>query len=285
MAGRFSRLRPPTRCPVFFEAAAAGRRADHQGDSRGVYRQSHPLDARHHQRHQQLHPDPDDGVRHGLPEALREAQVAGFAEADPTLDINGWDAGHKAIILASLAYGFWVGTEKVYVEGIEKITATDIRFAAQLGYAIKLLAIIKAGKRSEIEVRVHPTLIPRDHVLASVKGVFNAIMVQGDIVGRDALLRTRRRAGPDLERGHQRPRGSRRRPPRAAQLLRLHAARPVRHLQADRPDRLAILPAHFRGRSAGRARPGRGHPRRARISAFPRSSSPRSTSPKACRWC
>jgi homoserine dehydrogenase len=116
-------------------------------------------------------------------EALREAQAAGFAEADPTLDVNGWDAGHKAIILASLAYGFWVPAEKVYVEGIEKITATDIRFAAQLGYTIKLLAIIKAGKRSEIEVRVHPTLIPRDHVLASVKGVFNAIAVQGDIVG------------------------------------------------------------------------------------------------------
>src|SRR6201996_4517625 len=115
--------------------------------------------------------------------ALKEAQDAGFAEADPTLDINGWDAGHKAIILASLAYGFWVGTDKVYVEGIEKITAADIRFASQLGYRIKLLAIIKAGKRSEIEVRVHPTLIPQNHVLASVKGVFNAILVQGDIVG------------------------------------------------------------------------------------------------------
>jgi homoserine dehydrogenase len=119
----------------------------------------------------------------GFEEALREAQAAGFAEADPTLDINGWDAGHKAIILASLAYGFWVETDKVYVEGIEKVTAADIRFAAQLGYTIKLLAIIKAGKRSEIEVRVHPTLIPQGHVLASVKGVFNAIAVLGDIVG------------------------------------------------------------------------------------------------------
>ena len=119
----------------------------------------------------------------GFQEALAEAQAAGYAEADPTLDINGWDAGHKAIILASLAYGFWVGTDKVYVEGIEAITACDIRFAAQLGYTIKLLAIIKAGKRSEIEVRVHPTLIPKTHVLASVKGPFNAILVQGDIVG------------------------------------------------------------------------------------------------------
>ena len=119
----------------------------------------------------------------GFEEALQEAQAAGFAEADPTLDINGWDAAHKAIILASLAYGFWVGTDQVYVEGIEKITAADIRFAKQLGYRIKLLAIIKAGKRSEIEVRVHPALIPQGHVLASVNGVFNAIAVHGDIVG------------------------------------------------------------------------------------------------------
>lgn len=119
----------------------------------------------------------------GFEEALGEAQAAGFAEADPTLDINGWDAAHKAIILASLAYGFWVGTDKIFVEGIERITAADIRFARELGYAIKLLAIIKAGKRSEIEVRVHPTLIPKTHVLASVNGVFNAVAVQGDVVG------------------------------------------------------------------------------------------------------
>lgn len=119
----------------------------------------------------------------GFADALREAQEAGFAEADPTLDVNGWDAAHKAIILASLAYGFWVGTDKVHVEGIEKITAADIRFARELGYRIKLLAIIKAGKRSEIEVRVHPTLIPKGHVLASVNGVFNAVAVQGDVVG------------------------------------------------------------------------------------------------------
>ena len=116
-------------------------------------------------------------------DALREAQNAGFAEADPTLDINGWDAAHKAIILASLAYGFWVGTDKIFVEGIERVTAADIRFAKQLGYAIKLLAIIKAGKRSEIEVRVHPTLVPKTHVLSSVNGVFNAVAVHGDVVG------------------------------------------------------------------------------------------------------
>ena len=122
-------------------------------------------------------------------QALAEAQAQGYAEADPTLDINGWDAAHKAIILASLAYGFWVGTDKIFVEGIEKLTATDIRFADELGYRVKLLAIIKAdadlngAAAGGIEVRVHPTLIPKSHVLASVSGVFNAVAVRGDVVG------------------------------------------------------------------------------------------------------
>ena len=119
--------------------------------------------------------------------ALAEAQAQGYAEADPTLDINGWDAAHKAIILASLAYGFWVGTDKIFVEGIDKLTATDIRFADELGYRVKLLAIIKADANHDsgggIEVRVHPTLIPKSHVLASVSGVFNAVAVRGDVVG------------------------------------------------------------------------------------------------------
>ena len=116
-------------------------------------------------------------------EALREAQEGGYAESDPTLDINGWDAAHKAIILASLAYGFWVSTDNIYVEGIEQITAADICFARDLGYRIKLLAIIKADEKGEIEARVHPTLIPQSHVLASVNGVFNAVAVRGDVVG------------------------------------------------------------------------------------------------------
>jgi len=119
----------------------------------------------------------------GFKEALREAQEGGYAEADPTLDVNGWDAAHKAIILASLAYGFWVSTDKIYVEGIEQITAADICFARELGYRIKLLAVIKADEKNGIEVRVHPTLIPQSHVLASVNGVFNAVAVRGDVVG------------------------------------------------------------------------------------------------------
>ncbi len=115
--------------------------------------------------------------------ALEEAKSLGYAEADPALDINGWDAAHKAIILASLAYGFWVGTSGVHVAGIDRLTRQDIQFAAQLGYTIKLLATIKSDESNAIEVRVCPTLIPKSHVLASVKGAFNAIWLRGDVVG------------------------------------------------------------------------------------------------------
>lgn len=114
---------------------------------------------------------------------LAEAQKLGYAEADPALDVNGWDAAHKAIILASLAYGFWINPHDVLVEGIEKVTAADIRLADELGYKIKLLASIKADANNDVEVRVVPTLIPKTHVLASVNGVFNAVAVRGNVVG------------------------------------------------------------------------------------------------------
>jgi len=90
-----------------------------------------------------------------------------------TLDVNGWDAAHKAIILASLSYGRWVPCEKIQVEGIENIQAADIAFAANLGYTIKLLGVIQLHEDSgSIEVRVQPSLIPAKHILSSVKGVF-----------------------------------------------------------------------------------------------------------------
>jgi homoserine dehydrogenase len=116
-------------------------------------------------------------------DVLPEAQRLGYAEADPTLDVNGWDAAHKAIILASLAYGRWISPEQIYVEGIERIRQHDISFARQLGYRIKLLASIRADEAGRISVRVCPTLIPENHVLASVNGVFNAIWLRGDVVG------------------------------------------------------------------------------------------------------
>jgi homoserine dehydrogenase len=128
---------------------------------------------------------------------LKDAQAQGYAEAEPSLDIDGHDAQHKIGILASLAHGFWVNPEHVHVEGIRNITALDIKFADQLGYTIKLLGIIKqvenpasAGKPSatrksqrRIQVSVYPTLVPNTHVLASVNHVFNAVFVRGDIVG------------------------------------------------------------------------------------------------------
>jgi homoserine dehydrogenase len=116
-------------------------------------------------------------------EALSEATARGYAEADPTLDLSGWDAGHKAIILAALAYGFWVRPEEVRVEGIEAITAADITFAKKFGYSIKLLASIRDTADGFIEVGVSPTLIPKKSILASVSGSFNAIAVKGDLVG------------------------------------------------------------------------------------------------------
>lgn len=121
----------------------------------------------------------------GYPEALGEAQQLGYAESDPTLDVNGWDAAHKAVILASLSYGCWVPCDQIHVEGIENVQRTDIGFADKLGYTIKLLAVIQLHDESgDIEVRVQPSLIANDHILASVKGVYNAILVQGDVVGQ-----------------------------------------------------------------------------------------------------
>ncbi|MFV0336749.1 MAG: homoserine dehydrogenase [Chthoniobacterales bacterium] len=115
--------------------------------------------------------------------ALAEAQKLGYAEADPALDVNGWDAAHKAIIIASLAFGKWVPANRAYVAGIEGVTSADIRFAKQLGFRIKLLGTIRAREDKSVEVRVCPTLIPQGHVLASVGGVFNAIWLNGDVVG------------------------------------------------------------------------------------------------------
>ena len=119
----------------------------------------------------------------GFDQALKAAQESGYAEADPSLDVNGWDAAHKAVILASLAYGFWVPCDQISVEGIEHITGEDIAFAESTGHRIKLLAVIKASAGGDVEVGVHPTLVPKSHVLASVNGVFNAIAVRGDMVG------------------------------------------------------------------------------------------------------
>ncbi len=147
-------------------------------------------------------------------DVLAEAQKLGYAEADPSLDVDGVDSAHKATILASLAHGFWTGLDNTYVEGIRHVSQFDIQIARELGYVVKLLAIIKASSSeanvgaasrprpgqpstteadrgreaaptdsAPVEVRVHPTLIPHNHVLASVNGVFNGVVVHGDVVG------------------------------------------------------------------------------------------------------
>jgi len=120
----------------------------------------------------------------GLPfdAVLRDAQQEGYAEADPSLDIDGFDTAHKAMILASLAYGFHVPMAQVLVEGIRNLAGMDVRYAAEFGYRIKLLAVVRRDG-DEVEVRVHPALVPLDHMLASVSHVFNAAMVRGDLSG------------------------------------------------------------------------------------------------------
>lgn len=115
-------------------------------------------------------------------EVLKKAQELGYAEADPTLDVEGIDTAHKLAILISLAYGVQVRLEDIYTEGITSISPLDVEYARELGYHIKLLAIAKSDG-GPIEARVHPTLLPADHLLSTVNGPFNAIFVKGDAVG------------------------------------------------------------------------------------------------------
>ncbi len=120
----------------------------------------------------------------GLPfaDVLKEAQALGYAEADPTFDIEGIDAAHKLTIMASIAFGIPVQFDKASVEGITKLDSKDIRYAEQLGYRIKLLGITRRTDDG-VELRVHPTLIPSKRLIANVEGAMNAVLVQGDAVG------------------------------------------------------------------------------------------------------
>ncbi len=174
----------------------------------------------------------------GLPfaEVLKEAQALGYAEADPTFDIEGVDAAHKATIMSAIAFGIPMQFDKAYVEGITKLQAVDIAYAEQLGYRIKLLGI--ARRRDEgVELRVHPTLIPEKRLIANVEGAMNAVLVQGDAVG--ATLYYGKGAGAE---------------PTASAVIadlvdvtRLHTADPehrVPHLafQPDQMQDVAVLP-------------------------------------------
>ncbi|MBV8123879.1 MAG: homoserine dehydrogenase, partial [Paucibacter sp.] len=115
-------------------------------------------------------------------EVLKEAQRLGYAEADPTFDIEGVDAAHKATIMSAIAFGIPVQFDKAHVEGITQLQAADIRYAEQLGYRIKLLGITRR-RDNGIELRVHPTLVPANRLIANVEGAMNAVVVQADAVG------------------------------------------------------------------------------------------------------
>src|SRR6266536_6074499 len=169
-------------------------------------------------------------------EVLADAQYRGYADADPTFDIEGIDAAHKLTIMSAIAFGVPMQFDKAYTEGISKLTREDIRYAEALGYRIKLLGITRRTAQG-IELRVHPTLIPETRLIANVEGVMNAVLVKGDAVGATMYYG----AGAGAE-----PTGS----AVVADLVdvtRLHTADPehrVPHL-AFRPDRMSdikILP-------------------------------------------
>ncbi len=128
-------------------------------------------------------------AQEGLPfdDVLQQAQKLGYAEADPTYDIEGIDTAHKLAIMSTLAFGQKIGLSDIYTEGISKITPLDISFATELGYSIKLLAIGKKNSDQQVDVRIHPTMIPRDHLLSQVNGAFNAVYFVGDSVGKVML--------------------------------------------------------------------------------------------------
>jgi len=164
---------------------------------------------------------------------LAEAQARGYAEADPTFDIEGIDAAHKLTIMSAIAFGVPMQFDKAYTEGISKLTGEDIRYAEELGYRIKLLGITRRTPAG-IELRVHPTLIPSKRLIANVEGVMNAVLVKGDAVGATLYYG----AGAGAE-------------PTASAVIadlvdvtRMHTADPehrVPHL-AFQPDRLSDLP-------------------------------------------
>lgn len=132
----------------------------------------------------------EDGATYA--DALAEAQRLGYAEPDPTADVEGFDAGAKVAIIASIAFGVGVALEDVYCEGISKLTATDIAFAKRLGYVIKLLGIAEQSD-GQVAVRVHPAMVPATHPLASVRDSFNAVFIEGEAV--DQLMLYGRGAG------------------------------------------------------------------------------------------
>ncbi len=126
------------------------------------------------------------GGKTSFSRSLARAQKAGYAEADPSLDVSGWDTAHKISILSMLAFNRFIPPESLYVEGIEGVEPLDIRFAGEFGYRLKLLAVARRHN-SKIELRVHPVLLPESHLLSMVEGVNNAVYIEGDMMGKGML--------------------------------------------------------------------------------------------------
>ena len=205
---------------------------------------------------------------------LKDAQRLGYAEAEPSLDVDGHDSVHKVGILASLAHGFWVDPKLIHVEGIRGVAKTDIEFAAKLGYTIKLLGVVKrlpedpGHPGARVQVSVCPTLIPDAHLLASVNDVFNAVFVRGDVVGdtlfygrgagkdatASAVLSDVADAALDLKYGsHHRiaPFSSRDQSGRVLPIAEVVSRYYVRFAVADRPGVLARIAAIFATQQIG----------------------------------
>ena len=208
----------------------------------------------------------DEGLDFSL--VLKEAQAHGYAEADPTLDIEGMDSAHKLQILVSLAFRTFIDLKDIHTEGITRVTAQDIDYARELGFRIKLLAIAKvSGEGGGVEVRVHPTMIPAASPLAAVSGVFNGIFLTGDAVGD--LMFYGRGAGQMptasavvsdvVEIARRIAHGL---PSLALELPSVGPLAAAAH--ADGGDPLLLLPARHRAGPARRAVPRGRHPRRER---------------------
>ncbi len=199
---------------------------------------------------------------------LKEAQQLGYAEADPTFDIEGIDAAHKVTLMSAIAFGMPVQFDKAHVEGITNLSATDIKYAEELGYRIKLLGITRRREEG-VELRVHPTLVPASRLIANVEGAMNAVLVHGRRRGRHAVLRQGRRRRADRLGRDRRPGGrdapayGRSGPSRAAPGV--PAGRAVQRAgAADRGSHQLLLPAHARGRRDRRAGRDHAHPGRGR---------------------
>ena len=201
-----ARLADATRRHDRLRGRGRGRHPDRQDAARGPRRQPHPARLRHPERHLQLHPDHDarDRPRRST-RCSQEAQQLGYAEADPSFDIDGIDAAHKLALLSALAFGCPPDFAAVYTEGIRHVSPLDIAFASEMGYRIKLLGVARLTEHG-LEQRVHPSMVRIGTPISQVEGVFNAVVAEGDQVEHHALRRARRRRRPDRLGGGRRPR-------------------------------------------------------------------------------